>query len=163
MENKNAPDQPKPEIDSRNSATFATSVTFDIKAFDDEVHRTLTGASVAPVLRNAERIGREHGDQLWEYRILVVPEITDGEIPTLCDFIAHIDRVWNQQLALGRRGAGFLRRGRVEIRDHDARTLGGEVESTGAADPAATAGNQEPFGIECLCHGVCSTATAAWR
>ena len=43
---------------------IATSVTFDIKAFDDEVHRTLTGASVDPVLRNAERIGREHRDRL---------------------------------------------------------------------------------------------------
>jgi pyruvate formate lyase activating enzyme len=71
---------------------FATSVTFDIKAFDDEVHRALTGASVEPVLRNAEHIGREHGDQLWEYRVLVIPEITDGEIPALCDFIASIDR-----------------------------------------------------------------------
>jgi pyruvate formate lyase activating enzyme len=70
---------------------FATSVTFDIKAFDDEVHRTLTGASVAPVLRNAEWIGREHPDQLWEFRILVIPEITDGEVPALCDFIASID------------------------------------------------------------------------
>jgi pyruvate formate lyase activating enzyme len=70
---------------------FATSVTFDIKAFDDEVHRTLTGASVTPVLRNAERIGREHADQLWEYRILVIPEITDGEIPALCQFIASIE------------------------------------------------------------------------
>jgi pyruvate formate lyase activating enzyme len=70
---------------------FATSVTFDLKAFDDEVHRTLTGASVEPVLRNAERIGRERPDQLWEYRILVIPEITDGEIPALCDFIASID------------------------------------------------------------------------
>jgi pyruvate formate lyase activating enzyme len=71
---------------------FATSVTFDIKAFDDEVHRALTGAPVAPVLRNAERIGRDRPGQLWEYRILVIPEITDGEIPALCDFIASVDR-----------------------------------------------------------------------
>jgi pyruvate formate lyase activating enzyme len=70
---------------------FATSVTFDIKAFDDEVHRALTGASVAPVLRNAKRIGREHPDQLWEYRVLVIPEITNAEIPALCDFISSID------------------------------------------------------------------------
>jgi len=71
--------------------SFATSVTFDIKAFDDGVHRALTGAPVAPVLRNAERIGRDHPEQLWEYRILVIPEITDGEVPALCDFIAAID------------------------------------------------------------------------
>ena len=70
---------------------FATSVTFDLKAFDDEVHRALTGSAAAPVLRNAEHIGRNHGDQLWEYRVLVIPEITDGEVSALCQFIASID------------------------------------------------------------------------
>ena len=71
---------------------LTTSVTFDIKAFDDEVHRALTGASVAPVLRNAELIGSEHADQLWEYRVLVIPEITDTQVRPICDFIASIDR-----------------------------------------------------------------------
>jgi pyruvate formate lyase activating enzyme len=70
---------------------FTTSVTFDIKAFDDEVHRALTGASVAPVLRNAELIGSEQADQLWEYRILVIPGITDTQVRPICDFIASID------------------------------------------------------------------------
>jgi len=70
---------------------FATSVTFDIKAVDDEVHRALTGASVGPVLRNAEKIGREHPEKLWEYRVLVIPGITEGEVGALCDFIAGID------------------------------------------------------------------------
>jgi len=71
---------------------FATSVTFDIKAFDDEIHRALTGAAVSPVLRNAERIGSDHAGQLWEYRVLVIPEITDTQIRPICDFIAAIDR-----------------------------------------------------------------------
>jgi pyruvate formate lyase activating enzyme len=71
---------------------LATSVTFDIKAFDDEVHRAVTGAPVAPVLRNAERIGRGDPEKLWEYRILVIPEITDGQVPALCEFIGAIDR-----------------------------------------------------------------------
>jgi pyruvate formate lyase activating enzyme len=71
---------------------FTTSVTFDIKAFEDEVHRAVTGAPVAPVLRNAERIGREGPEQLWEYRILVIPEITHTQVQPLCDFIASIDR-----------------------------------------------------------------------
>jgi pyruvate formate lyase activating enzyme len=71
---------------------FATSVTFDIKAFDDEVHRSLTGAAVAPVLRNAELIGSEHADQLWEYRVLVIPEVTDTQVRPTCEFIASIDR-----------------------------------------------------------------------
>jgi pyruvate formate lyase activating enzyme len=70
---------------------FATSVTFDLKAFNDEVHRALTGSTVAPVLRNAVHLGRNHRDQLWEYRVLVIPEITDGEVLDLCQFIASID------------------------------------------------------------------------
>ena len=53
---------------------FATSVTFDIKACDDEVHHALTGASVAPVLRNAELIGREHPDPRRRH---VEPESTN--------------------------------------------------------------------------------------
>jgi pyruvate formate lyase activating enzyme len=71
---------------------FATSVTFDIKAFDDQVHRALTGAPVAPVLRNAEQIGSDYPGQLWEYRILVIPEVTGTEVAPLCDFVASIDR-----------------------------------------------------------------------
>jgi pyruvate formate lyase activating enzyme len=71
---------------------FASSVTFDIKAFDDEVHRAVTGAPVAPVLRNAGLIGAEHPGQLWEYRILVIPDITHGQVEPLCEFIASIDR-----------------------------------------------------------------------
>ncbi|MHC5037476.1 MAG: radical SAM protein [Planctomycetota bacterium] len=70
---------------------FATSVTFDIKALDDETHRALTGASSQPVLRNAGRIGRDHPDRLWEYRVLVIPGINDDQIEGLCDFIAEID------------------------------------------------------------------------
>jgi pyruvate formate lyase activating enzyme len=71
---------------------LADSVTFDLKAFDDEVHRTLTGAPVAPVLRNAERIARHHPGRLWEFRILVIPGITDAEVPALCELIASFDR-----------------------------------------------------------------------
>jgi pyruvate formate lyase activating enzyme len=71
---------------------FATSVTFDLKAYDDEVHTALTGARAEPVLRNAERIGREHPERLWEYRILVIPKITDDQVAPLCEFVAAIDR-----------------------------------------------------------------------
>jgi len=80
------------EASLRRVLAFATSVTFDIKAFSDEVHRTLTGASVKPVLRNAEIVGGEHRDQLWEYRVLVIPGMTDDQVEPLCDFIASIDR-----------------------------------------------------------------------
>ena len=37
---------------------FTTSVTYDLKAFTEEVHRALTGASSRPVLRNAKYIGK---------------------------------------------------------------------------------------------------------
>ena len=70
---------------------FTTSITYDIKAFNDEVHLALTGASSQPVLRNAKYIGRFAKDKLWEYRILVIPKINEEEIEPLCCFIADID------------------------------------------------------------------------
>jgi pyruvate formate lyase activating enzyme len=70
---------------------FATSITYDIKAYNDDVHLALTGASSGPVLRNAETIGRHAKDKLWEYRILVIPKINEQEIAPLCRFIAGID------------------------------------------------------------------------
>jgi pyruvate formate lyase activating enzyme len=70
---------------------FTTSITYDIKAFNDEVHLALTGASSGPVLRNAEAVGRHAKDQLWEYRILVIPNINEQEIAPLSRFIAGID------------------------------------------------------------------------
>lgn len=71
---------------------LTTSVTFDIKAYSDEVHRALTGAPVKPVLRNAKVIGKKAKEKLWEYRILVIPEIVDlEEVISICEFIASID------------------------------------------------------------------------
>ena len=70
---------------------FTTSITFDIKAFNDEVHLALTGASSAPVLRNAAYVGQHAKEKLWEYRILVIPEINEEEMAPLCRFIADID------------------------------------------------------------------------
>jgi pyruvate formate lyase activating enzyme len=70
---------------------FTTSITYDIKAFNDEVHLALTGASSEPVLRNAKYIGRFAKDKLWEYRILVIPKINEEEIEPLCSFISDID------------------------------------------------------------------------
>jgi pyruvate formate lyase activating enzyme len=70
---------------------IATSVTFDLKAYHDEVHAALTGVSSKPVLRNAERIGRHARDKLWEYRIVVIPAINDDEVKPLAQFIAGID------------------------------------------------------------------------
>lgn len=70
---------------------MATSITFDIRAIDDELHRAMTGAPVAPVLRNAAALAAR-APQLWEYRVLVVPEINSDEIESICAFVADLDR-----------------------------------------------------------------------
>lgn len=70
---------------------FTTSITFDLKAYHDEVHLALTGASSDPVLRNAEYIGRNAKEKLWEFRILVIPRVNEEEIKPLAEFIADID------------------------------------------------------------------------
>ncbi len=67
-----------------------TSMTFDIKAIRDETHRALTGAPVAPVLRNAALLAREAPEKLWEFRVLVIPGINEGEMGELCHFIASL-------------------------------------------------------------------------
>jgi pyruvate formate lyase activating enzyme len=70
---------------------FTTSITYDLKAYNDEVHLALTGVSSHPVLRNAEHVGRLSKHKLWEYRIVVIPKINEDEIEPLAEFIANID------------------------------------------------------------------------
>lgn len=70
---------------------FTTSVTYDLKAYHDDVHYALTGVSSRSVLRNAEYIARHAGDKLWEYRIVVIPKVNESEIEPLAKFIADID------------------------------------------------------------------------
>ena len=69
---------------------MTTSVTFDIRAVDDDVHREMTGAPVGPVLRNARTVAR-HPGKLWEFRVLVVPGFNVDEIPRISGFIADLD------------------------------------------------------------------------
>jgi pyruvate formate lyase activating enzyme len=80
------------EASLRRILRFTSSVTFDIKAFHDDTHRAITGAPVAPVLRNAEMLAREAPEKLWEFRILVIPEINHEDIGPLCRFIGAISR-----------------------------------------------------------------------
>jgi len=58
--------------------SFTTSITFDLKAFHDEVHRAITGAETQPVLRNAQHVGKYAKDKLWEFRLLVIPGINEA-------------------------------------------------------------------------------------
>jgi pyruvate formate lyase activating enzyme len=69
---------------------FTTSITFDLRAYHDDVHRAMTGAPAAPVLRNAAIMARNK-DRLWEFRILVVPGVNEDEVRPLCEFLAGID------------------------------------------------------------------------
>jgi pyruvate formate lyase activating enzyme len=71
--------------------SFTTSITYDLKAYSDELYLALTGAHSSPVLRNAEYIGKNSKDKLWEFRILVIPKINENEIRLLTEFIASID------------------------------------------------------------------------
>lgn len=70
---------------------FTTSITFDIKAYHDDVHRALTGAPVEPVLRNAKYIAENAKDKLWEFRVLLIPEITFEEVRPIAEFLFEID------------------------------------------------------------------------
>ncbi len=75
----------------KRTIKISTSITFDIKAFSDEVFRQLTGAYVTPVLRNAEYLMKNAEEKIWEIRVMIIPEIHNNEIQPLADFIASIE------------------------------------------------------------------------
>lgn len=70
---------------------FTTSITFDIKAFDGELHRALTGAPVQPVLRNARKTIEDAKDRLWEIRYLLIPGVNEEDVRPLAEFLEGID------------------------------------------------------------------------
>ncbi|UCG13472.1 MAG: radical SAM protein [Deltaproteobacteria bacterium] len=69
---------------------FTTSLTFDIKAFYDDTMRAITGAPVGPVLRNVEIVAKRAVDKLWEFRIVLIPEVNEDDIRPLCNFLASL-------------------------------------------------------------------------
>lgn len=70
---------------------FTTSITYDIKAYHDDVHRALTGAPVEPVLRNAKYLAENAKEKLWEFRVLLIPQLNETEIKPIVEFLAEID------------------------------------------------------------------------
>lgn len=66
-------------------------ITLEIKAYSDYMHRALTGAPVAPVLRNATHIVRDGRQKIRVFRTVVIPGMTDHEIPDIAGFIASLD------------------------------------------------------------------------
>lgn len=65
----------------------------DLKAFDDQLHRRITGQSNRPVLEFARRLS-DSGKASW-VRFVLVPGLTDDEteIGNLADFIATLNGV----------------------------------------------------------------------
>jgi len=65
----------------------------DIKAYDDQLHRRITGQSNRPVLDFAQRLSSENKSS-W-IRFVLVPGLTDdaAEIDSLADFIATLSGV----------------------------------------------------------------------
>ncbi len=70
---------------------IATSISFEIKAYDDDVHRMLTGAPSAPVLRNAKVLATTARESIRVFRTVVIPGITDRQVLKIAAFIAEID------------------------------------------------------------------------
>lgn len=69
--------------------SFSDSLTFDIKAFSDDVHRLLTGAPVKPVLRNVEYIIENSLEKVYEFRVGVLPGLTE-EAEKIAEFLAGL-------------------------------------------------------------------------
>ncbi|MDV4342221.1 radical SAM protein [Methanoculleus sp. YWC-01] len=67
------------------------TITLEIKAWSDPVHRALTGAPVGPVLRNAEYLVREGRDRIRVFRTVVIPGMTDRQVGRIAVFIASLD------------------------------------------------------------------------
>ncbi len=79
------------EASLERTLRVADLLTYDLKAYYDDAHRALTGAPAGPALRNARDIARYAREQLWEFRILVIPKVTETEVRPLSIFLAEID------------------------------------------------------------------------
>lgn len=71
--------------------SLCSFISFEIKAFNDDTHRGITGAHVEPVLRNAEYLIKSGKDRIRVVRTVVIPGINDMEIQKIAEFIASID------------------------------------------------------------------------
>jgi pyruvate formate lyase activating enzyme len=74
---------------------FTDSITYDLKAFDSELFRALTGASVKPVLRNLRYIIKNSPESLWEVRVMLIPGVHEPDIENICKFLAENDETIN--------------------------------------------------------------------
>lgn len=70
---------------------LASFINFEIKAYEDEVHKILTGAPIEPVLKNAETLVKNAKDKIRVIRTVVIPGINDSDVEKIAEFIANMD------------------------------------------------------------------------
>ncbi len=99
----------------REGAQLADLVLYDLKAYDDQRHRILTGVSNWHILENLKVLDAAH-DNIW-IRVPVVPGFTDDpdELRQLAALVAGMRHVTRVNLLPYHRAAGskYTRMGRV--------------------------------------------------
>jgi pyruvate formate lyase activating enzyme len=65
------------------TARFTNLFLFDLKTLDDEVHRSVTGASNRPILANLERLAAIHGNVVVRYPLVPGVNSSDREVLSL--------------------------------------------------------------------------------
>jgi len=70
---------------------LASFISFEIKAFSNEIHKALTGAPIEPVLKNMEYLIKYGRNKIRVIRTVVIPGINDNEIEKIAEFIANFD------------------------------------------------------------------------
>lgn len=70
---------------------LCNTITLEIKAFEDDVHRAVTGAPVEPVLRNAGFIAKKAREKIRVFRTVVIPGITDRQVAKIAEYIVSLD------------------------------------------------------------------------
>lgn len=66
-------------------------INFEVKAFDDEVHKVITGAPVEPILRNLSQLITRARNKIRVVRTVVIPGINDGQVGKIASYIADLD------------------------------------------------------------------------
>lgn len=75
------------------AAALADLVLYDLKAFDNDLHRKLTGVSNEPILGNLKQLSRVHRG-IW-IRLPVVPGLNDNleDLSGMADFVASLGTI----------------------------------------------------------------------
>ncbi|MCX8176411.1 MAG: radical SAM protein [Candidatus Bathyarchaeota archaeon] len=66
-------------------------INFEVKAFDDEVHRAITGAPVEVVLGNLKILVKDFSEKIRVVRTVVIPKINETQVLKIAEFLASIN------------------------------------------------------------------------